>query len=522
MAQTPGLTAHRIWQWYERGVERHRMAGLYEKTEQAHRFFAGDQWAGVESGGELLPKYNFIQSIVEYKVAGVASNTLTITYTPLESGGPQQPQAALLCQKLTAYAGRQWERLKMDKLCWNVVKDACIAGDSYLYFYDGDCRAQPVDTCNVHLADEQVPDLQQQEYILIAGRQTVGALRREARRYGLPEGEVQKIVPDDPEWEREEESETEEGAQKCTALLLFWRDEDGTVCCARSTRDVIYRPTVRLCGGNGRGLRRYPIASMSWLRQRGSSRGAGLVHGLIPNQIETNKMLARRLINAKVSAFSRMVYNADKVLNKEAIEQVGAAIQVRDMQASRVSDIVTYLGAAPMSPDARQLSEELVSQTRELAGAGNAALGQVNPEQASGAAIIAARDQAALPLNEQIADFRQFIEDVAAIWFELWAVYAPVPLGLPPWQISAEELGKLRVEIRIDVAPNSPLSHYAQEQALEKLFDRGAISFEEYVEALDENATAPKSKLEQIVKRRKIAETGAEGAFSSIAPSGAS
>ena len=75
MAQTPGLTAHRIWQWYERGVERHRMAGLYEKTEQAHRFFAGDQWAGVESGGELLPKYNFIQSIVEYKVAGVASNT---------------------------------------------------------------------------------------------------------------------------------------------------------------------------------------------------------------------------------------------------------------------------------------------------------------------------------------------------------------------------------------------------------------------------------------------------------------
>ena len=49
----------------------------------------------------------------------------------------------------------------------------------------------------------------------------------------------------------------------------------------------------------------------------------------------------------------------------------------------------------------------------------------------------------------------------------------------------------------------------------------GAISFEEYVEALDENATAPKSKLEQIVKRRKIAETEAVEAFSSIAPSGA-
>ena len=58
-------------------------------------------------------------------------------------------------------------------------------------------------------------------------------------------------------------------------------------------------------------------------------------------------MLARRLMNAKVSAFSRMVYNADKVLNKEAIEQVGAAIQVRDMQASRVSDIDPTLFWAP-------------------------------------------------------------------------------------------------------------------------------------------------------------------------------
>ena len=40
---------------------------------------------------------------------------------------------------------------------------------------------------------------------------------------------------------------------------------------------------------------------------------------LIPNQIETNKMLARRLMNARMTAFSRLVYNADKVLNKEAL-----------------------------------------------------------------------------------------------------------------------------------------------------------------------------------------------------------
>ena len=176
---------------------------------------------------------------------------------------------------------------------------------------------------------------------------------------------------------------------------------------------------------------------------------------------------------------------------------------MRDMQANAVTDIVSYLGAAPMSPDAQALAQELVQQTRDLAGAGDAALGQVNPEKASGAAIIAVRDQAALPLNEQIADFRQFVEDVASIWFELWAAYYPAELSRGIYALSGEELRRLRVEIRIDVSPNSPYSRYAQEQALENLFQKGVITFEEYVAALDENAAAPKQKLEDIIQARK-------------------
>ena len=188
MAQTPGLTAHRIWQWYERGVERHRMAGLYEKTEQAHRFFAGDQlgpaWraaenccpnrtldrihCGIQGGGRG-------QQYADHRL-----HTAGKRRPPTAPGGLAVPKADRLCRPAMGTAQNGQIVLERGK------KDACIAGDSYLYFYDGDCRAQPVDTWNVHLADEQVPDLQQQEYILIAGRQTVGALRREARRYGLP------------------------------------------------------------------------------------------------------------------------------------------------------------------------------------------------------------------------------------------------------------------------------------------------------------------------------------------------
>lgn len=498
------LTAAKIWDLFERGTRHHQMTGIYENTEKAHRFFDGDQWAGVESGGESLPKYNFIQPTVEHKVASVAMNSLGITYTPMD--GDKSESSFEACQSLTSFAARQWERLKMDKLGWGVVKDACIAGESYLYFYDGDCSAQKIDTANIHLADEQCEDIQEQEYILIVERCTVGSVRAMAKKNRISQADIASILPDDAQngegRERESSSRdgTDEARQKCTAILLLYKDESGAVCCVRSTRDVIIRKPIRMASSRGRALSLYPIAQLVWLKQRDSARGVGEVLPLIPNQIETNKMLARRLMNAKMSAFSRLVYNVDKVVNKNSLDDVGTAIKVRDMQASDVTDVVTYLSAAPMSPDARELSDELVSRTRDLAGAGDAAVGQINPEKASGAAIIAVRDQAALPLNEQLADYKQFIEDIAKIWFDIWACYEPSALFTDT--MDANQLENLRVNIRIDVAPNNPFSRFAQEEALDKLFGNGAITFEEYVGALDENSSVPRKKLQDILSKR--------------------
>lgn len=500
------LTAAQVWELFERGSRHHEMNGIYENTEKAHSFFDGDQWAGVESDGENLPKYNFIQPTVEHKVASVAMNTMGITYAPLEY--EKNPMANDICTKLTAFAARQWERLKMDKLGWGVVKDACIAGESYAYFYDGDCSAQKIDAANIHLADEQCGQIQKQEYIIIAERCTVGSVRKAAKQNGIAKSEIDAILPDDAQdyASRDEENKSSDARdvlrEKCTALLLMFRDETGAVCCMRATREVVFCKCLRMCGSSGRALALYPIAQFVWMKKRDSARGIGEVLPLIPNQIETNKMLARRLMSAKMSAFSRLVYNADKVINKDAIDKVGSTIKVRDMQASNVTDVITYLSAAPMSPDARELSDELVSRTRDLAGAGDAAVGQINPEKASGAAIIAVRDQAALPLNEQIADFKQFIEDIAAIWFDIWACYAPNTLCCGENAIEQEELENMRVNIRIDVAPNTPFSKFAQQEALEKIFAAGAISFEEFVHALDENASVPKQKLLDIINAR--------------------
>lgn len=568
--------ATEIWKKYQQGVNHHNQIGLYEKVRKAYRFFEGDQWHGLESDGEVMPQYNFIQPVVEHKAASVAMNGMAINYSPMEYGSDYQT-AARACDVLNRYAARQWELLKMDKLGWAIIKDACIAGDSYLYFYDRNLHAQMIDGPNVYFADETSRDIQGQDWIIIAERRFVQDVRREAKENGLTQEEIDLIGPDSDTGQLlgdDARQNSQQEDKRCTSLLYMRKNKEGIVTISRSTQNVVYQPEEVMQGKEkesgepaGKGMQLYPLAGLWWVPKKESARGVGEVTPLIPNQIEVNKMLVRRLMNAKITAFGRMVYNKRTVANPESVAEVGSAIEVMDTPAARVTDHVAYLHPSPMSADAKNLTDEMISQTRDLAGAGDAALGQINPEQASGSAIIAVRDQAALPLNEQIAEYKQFCEDVAAIWFDLWVAYHPngmevelppeeqpgllagmmpqgldigqgmgqtggmaagtppaapmgqigqsaAPMGQMPGMmmdaemeptkemIPAEVLQQMRPSIRIDVSPVNPYSKYAQEQSLAGLFQAGAITFEEYVEALDEQASTPKQKLQEIIDRR--------------------
>lgn len=568
--------ATEIWKKYQQGVNHHNQIGLYEKVRKAYRFFEGDQWHGLESDGEVMPQYNFIQPVVEHKAASVAMNGMAINYSPMEYGSDYQT-AARACDVLNRYAARQWELLKMDKLGWAIIKDACIAGDSYLYFYDRNLHAQMIDGPNVYFADETSRDIQSQDWIIIAERRFVADVRREAKENGLTQEEIDLIGPDSDTGQLlgdDARQNSQQEDKRCTSLLYMRKTKEGIVTISRSTQNVVYQPEEVMQGKEkesgepaGKGMQLYPMAGLWWVPKKESARGVGEVTPLIPNQIEVNKMLVRRLMNAKITAFGRMVYNKRTVANPESVAEVGSAIEVMDTPAAKVTDHVAYLHPSPMSADAKNLTDEMISQTRDLAGAGDAALGQINPEQASGSAIIAVRDQAALPLNEQIAEYKQFCEDVAAIWFDLWVAYHPngmevelppeeqpgllagmmpqgldigqgmgqtggmaagtppaapmgqmgqsaAPMGQMPGMmmdapqeptketIPAEVLQQMRPSIRIDVSPVNPYSKYAQEQSLAGLFQAGAITFEEYVEALDEQASTPKQKLQEIIDRR--------------------
>ena len=62
---------------------------------------------------------------------------------------------------------------------------------------------------------------------------------------------------------------------------------------------------------------------------------------------------------------------------------------------------------------------------------------------------------------------------------------------------------KLKIGVKVNVSQTDPFSILAMEQMWDALFEKGAITFEEWVSGLNNNSKYNKSKLEEIIKKRK-------------------
>ncbi|MBN2997558.1 phage terminase large subunit [Ruthenibacterium lactatiformans] len=85
------------------------------------------------------------------------------------------------------------------------------------------------------------------------------------------------------------------------------------------------------------------------------------------------------------------------------------------------------------------------------------------------------------------------------------------------------ELEALDIDIKIDISPIDPYSVLSRELSLENALAQQHITFEEYVEALDDNSGVPKDKFRAILDRRRGAapEQSESGAGQNIGPGGA-
>ncbi len=497
-----------IWHDYQMGKDYLDSVNLFDRVETCHNFMNGDQWKGLKYGTERPPSLNILQPMMKSSTALVGHKQAVINHTSMNYGTARNSLLDV-CRLLDRNAQQNWERLKMDKVIWDVLQDAYIAGDSFLYFYDdptaerGLTLLEQIDTTSIMFADEQQPEIQKQPYVLIVQRKNVNEVKEMARENGVSEEEVESIMPDsDTELQINGDVEVRNHL-KVTLIAKLWKKE-GRVHIARATRTVLVEPDTELP------ISRYPIAKYTWKLRKGLARGDGDVWDKIPNQISINKALYRLEQSVKNTSYPIKIYRQGAITPEqiERLSQPGASIAVKGSPDQGIPNIISYLQPASVNGVAITYWQQLMQYTRDLSGTGDN-LENVNPEQASGTAIAQVREAKELNANMQTAAYKQFIEDVANIWYEMLVSYNPDGVVIynsddQPVFISSQELMSAMVSIKISIVPTDSTYTAIKDYNLKELFASGAITFEEYVGSLDDTSSLPVTELQNIVKERQL------------------
>lgn len=527
-----------IWDEYMRGKTYCSSRNMYVQGKENWDYFFGRQWEGLEKPPMNSPAYtepivlNIIAAILKYKYNTVNANNYQIMFNPNSYDTVEELEHLRTVAKgLTQFINKLWEKAQAGRIVRRIVKSAAVnaEGICYLYIEDDKLVVEEIDKNNIYYGNENNSSIQEQPYIIVTFRRPVEEVKQLARRYrqegknSLTDAQIECITKDSEIFEQQgSDKMTMEVVDKCLLLMKFYKKEDGTIYVKAATEtEILIEDAATECG-------LYPLAHYIWEEEKDSARGVSEVHKHKANQREINKNATRRAIATKIGAFPKLVVDEEYVTNPESLEGVGSVIRLENVRANAVSNVVDYLRPATMSPDAANLQSELISYTRELAGAGDTATGEVDPTQASGKAILAVQQASQQPLTEQKESYKYFLEDIGKILFELIKVYFLDGITLyskeeqfdtlgqsqvfeTPFKITKDELQALDFDMKIDITKTGAFDKMVQEIFLQEMLTSGMITLEEYTDALGDDSSSPKAELSMICagrreRKNKIAE----------------
>ncbi|MBQ2389623.1 MAG: hypothetical protein II305_06175 [Clostridia bacterium] len=546
------ITPKEIYSEYQKAREYKSQIGdkgIYEQNKRNERFFVGDQWHGAKCGSDRpLVRYNIIKRIGEYKKAMIGASPIAIMYSAdgvpntlgiadkisevkksIANGEfaefdtntgeiPDVNEINLVMSALGDYEKTTAERLKYNQLLAKVLDNAYISGESILYTYwnpdiktglyadderkvaiTGDIDCDVLDIENVYYGDAQCEEIQNQPFIIISQRKSVAELKREAKRNRA--GNVDDIKADkDNGYEAGDRSELEpDETKKATVLTKMWKEYgdngDYTIKAIKVTENVVIRKEWDL------NVRLYPLASFRWDIRRNSAYGESEITYLIPNQIAINRMITSNVWAVMIKGMPIMLVDGE-VITGPVTNDPGQIIKCYGNTAGAIS----YVNPPNFSPAFNENIASLVSQTMMQAGANDAALGNMNPDNTS--AIIALREAATMPLQMLQNRYYQFCEDVARIWADFWvSMYGKRSLKISDengtWYMpfDSERYKTLLISVKVDVGASTLWSESQSVRTLDNLLERQIIDVIQYLDRLPKG-TIP--KVDALIKELKI------------------
>lgn len=505
------VSPQHIWQLYQYGVNFKNGIDLYNTVNLNERFFAGEQWAGVNAPDLPKPVINFIKRACQQRVAEVSASPVGVSFEAVEfpdevalTGQEPRTFTNSNAQLLNSMFDADWNRMKMDAVNLDGLLDAAITGDYILYNYwdgaaetgqaaSGQICVETIDNVNFYPGNPNERDVQKQPYIIIARRELVSSVLAQARANGCSERDAELICADNnlstQIGDMSKHEAIGEENSKCVTLLYIFKSENGHVMAQKITRAAVVRPLWDT------GLTRYPLAIMNWEIQKNCCHGRAEITGLVPVQRYINQMYAMAMLFTMQSACPKAVYNQGMV--KAWSNSVGSAIPVN----GDIDSAVKYLEPPSLPADIYDLPDRLMTSTLEMLGVSQIELGTVNPTNTS--AIIMAREASNMPVQSIKTRFYAMIEDFARNWLDMVLAYNTVPRWLKLRDKdgaravvfdSSDLRGKLW-SVKIEVGAASVWSEVNSVQTLNTLYSTGVIDARQYVERLPDGYLPMREKL---------------------------
>ena len=480
------------------GIDYNNRINLYAKTELNQNMYNGNQWLGVVTNGLSKWTFNICKSAINYFVAFVCSQKIKMQYSaeniPDDPQDPEEQKIKEFVTLMSNMADMKWEKEKMDSKLRKLMLDGANTGDFAAYVYwdpkketgqdeKGDFCTEVIDGVNVMFGNPNNPNVEAQPYILILGREMVSILKKEAKDNGISQDLIDTITGDtDTQYTSgangkiELESRGDNG--KCNYIIKLYK-KDGNVYWNKSTKFCPIRKDVNM------GISRYPLIWGNWETIKNSYHGMPVIEGIIDNQISINQLFAMVSYWMKMSAFGKVIYDSTRINGWN--NKIGSAVEAN----GEVNGIVMQLQAGNFNAAVLQVIELAIKYTKDFIGANDSLMGQVNPEQASGTAIVATGKQASIPLGNPSAARDQFVEDLGLVWGEFFLkkyknrkVSFKENDKLVNGQYNNEGMEKILLNCKVDVGPSTFYSEISAIQSLDNLLKAKVITPLQYFERM--------------------------------------
>ena len=506
---------------YDRGRAYISNLDLYDQSEKNQRFYNGDQWYGVKAPGMMMPVFNVIKRVVNYLIALIVANDITASINAFDE---TDDELKGITKIVSSELDKQIERNHLKAISREFVQDVCTNGTAFLYsYFDADyethqtakgmIRTEILDNTKTIFGNPYSADIQSQPYIIVVQRLFVDQVKEEARANGASNWDSIKA-------DNDQDHINDDSDCLCTVLTKFWKetsevtDELGNTTTKRTVKFIKTCGDVIVKDETDTGYTLYPLAGMQWIKRKNSYQGISPINEVIQNQIFINKTYAMAMVYMQANGFPRILYDSSKI----SALMDGTKGPYKVSNADLLGKIIDGIKVPDFSNQLLPLQDAVINMTKEVMGASDASLGNVNPENTS--AIIAVQQATAVPLEIQKLAYRDCIEAVVRIYIDMMAEnfgvrtvkYTDDEANPLMGTIDFGILKTINYELNVDIGDSAYWSELTQVNTLDNLFNKGIIKDPvAYLENVPDKYIKRKPQLiESIKKSQELAQQQAQ------------